>query len=451
MPLPVFAMMLCTFCIGTAESVVAGILPAIARDAGVSLTAVGMLISVYALAVVLLGPFVTAVTARFRRSLLMPGMMGVFVLGNALAALAPGFGWLVAGRVTSAVVHSTLIAAFVATARDMAPADRRAAWGAKVTLGIGLSSVAGVPAGTLIGNAFGWRATFWALAALSLAAALLLTLSTVPDAPPPPAAAPAATASHGKTAAGGPRGGAADRGARGWFGAADRKAGGWFGAADRGARGWFGAAGPMLLVALVIVLGTGGVFALYTYASPYLTGSAGFGPRAVTVLLLLYGAGGIAGNTAGGRAADRFPRRTVLVTLGAATAGLLLLGLPVTGKWAVAGLFCLLGAAYFATIPALNTQMVAAAGPSSPTMALTVNNSAFCVGIALGSWLGGVLLAHGRAVPSVAAAGAALTAAALLLALATPGRRRRSGAADRERDGTVRAGRSDPAVTGRPR
>ncbi|MEU3521912.1 MFS transporter, partial [Streptomyces sp. NPDC006654] len=190
MPLPVFAMMLCTFCIGTAESVVAGILPAIARDAGVSLTAVGMLISVYALAVVLLGPFVTAVTARIRRSLLMPGMMGVFVLGNALAALAPGFGWLVAGRVTSAVVHSTLIAAFVATARDMAPADRRAAWGAKVTLGIGLSSVAGVPAGTLIGNAFGWRATFWALAALSLAAALLLALSTVPDAPPPAAVAP---------------------------------------------------------------------------------------------------------------------------------------------------------------------------------------------------------------------------------------------------------------------
>ncbi|MEU3518201.1 MFS transporter [Streptomyces sp. NPDC006654] len=207
----------------------------------------------------------------------------------------------------------------------------------------------------------------------------------------------------------------------------------------------------MLLVALVIVLGTGGVFALYTYASPYLTESAGFGPRAVTVLLLLYGAGGIAGNTAGGRAADRFPRRTVLVTLGAATAGLLLLGLPVTGKWAVAGLFCLLGAAYFATIPALNTQMVAAAGPSSPTMALTVNNSAFCVGIALGSWLGGVLLAHGRAVPSVAAAGAALTAAALLLALAVPGRRRRSGAAEGEPDGAVRPERSDPAVTGRPR
>ncbi|MET8975810.1 MFS transporter [Streptomyces sp. NPDC004539] len=381
MPLPVLAMMLCTFCIGTAESVIAGILPDIASDVGVSLTAVGMLISVYAVAVVLLGPVVTAATARLRPRVLMPCMMGVFVLGNALAALAPDFGWLVVGRVVSALVHSTLIAAFVATARDMAPAGRRAAWGAKITLGIGLSSVAGVPAGTLIGNAFGWRATFWALAALSLAAGALLTRCAIPD----PLPTVVATGALGDTA---------------------------------GVPGRARALpGPMLLVALVIVLGTGGVFALYTYASPYLTRSAGFGPQSVTVLLLLYGAGGILGNTAGGRAADRSPRAAVLVTLGTATASLLLLSLPVGGQGLVAGLFCLLGAAYFATIPALNTQIVTAAGTASPTMALTVNNSAFCVGIALGSWLGGLLLAHGHPLPSVATAGAALTTAALLLAL----------------------------------
>ncbi|MCH0568399.1 MFS transporter [Streptomyces sp. MUM 136J] len=384
MPLPVLAMMVCTFCIGTAESVIAGILPDIARDVGVSLTAVGLLITVYAVAVVLVGPFVTAATARLRRATLLPAMMGVFVLGNALAALAPGFGWLLAGRVVSAVVHSTLIAAFVAAARDMAPPDRRAAWGAKVTLGIGLSSVAGVPAGTLIGNAFGWRATFWALAALSLAAAALLARCAVPE------AAPGATAG----AAGARRPGGAGAG-----------------------RLRFVLPGRMLLVAVVITLGTAGVFALYTYASPYLTESAGFGTRGVTVLLLLYGLGGIAGNTVGGRAADRFPSAAVPVTLGTAAAGLLLLALPPGSRWAVAGLFCLLGAAYFATIPALNTAIVSAAGPSSSTMALTVNNSAFCVGIALGSWLGGLLLARGQALPAVAAAGAALTAAALLLAL----------------------------------
>ncbi|MFF4588183.1 MFS transporter [Streptomyces sp. NPDC001388] len=385
MPLPVLAMMICTFCIGTAESVIAGILPAIARDVGVSLTAVGMLITVYAVAVVLLGPCLTAATAGLRRTVLLPCMMGVFILGNVLAALAPGFGWLVAGRVVSALSHSTLIAAFVATARDMAPADRRAAWGAKVTLGIGLSSVAGVPVGTLIGDAFGWRATFWALAALSLAATLLLLRCAVPEAPP-------VAATRRGTAAGTGR----------------RKS---------------ALPAPMLLVALVIVLGTGGVFALYTYASPYLTQAVGFGPRSVTVLLLLYGVGGIVGNTVGGRAADRSPYAAVLATLGTAAAALLLLALLPGSRWAVAGLFCLLGAAYFATIPALNTQIVTAAGPSSPTMALTINNSAFCVGIALGSWLGGLLLARGHALPSVAAAGAALTAAALLLALACPGRR----------------------------
>ncbi|MFF8591835.1 MFS transporter [Streptomyces sp. NPDC015220] len=386
MPLPVLAMMFCTFCIGTAESVIAGILPAIAHDVGVSLAAVGMLISVYAVAVVLVGPLVTAATARLRRAVLMPCLMGVFVLGNVQAALAPGFGWLTAGRVVSALVHSTLVAAFVAAARDMAPAGRRAAWGAKVTLGIGLSSVAGVPVGTLVGNALGWRATFWSLAALSLAATVLLMRYAPPEAAPAPA---------------GPR----------------RR-----GPADTGRRR-LALPAPMLLVALVITLGTAGVFALYTYASPYLTQAAGFGSRGVTVLLLLYGAGGIVGNTAGGRATDRFPRLAVPVTLGTAAAGLLLLALPPGSQWAVAGLFCLLGAAYFGAIPALNTSIVTAAGSSSPTMALTINNSAFCVGIALGSWLGGLLLARGHSLPSVAAAGAALTATALLLSLAGPARR----------------------------
>ncbi|MFH0178075.1 MFS transporter [Streptomyces cacaoi] len=387
MPLPVFAMMLCTFCIGTAESVIAGILPAIGHDVGVSLTSVGMLISVYAVAVVIVGPLLTAATGRLRRALLMPGMMAVFIVGNVLAALAPDFRWLVVGRVVSALAHSTLIAAFVAAARDMAPADRRAAWGAKITLGIGLSSVVGVPAGTLIGNLFGWRATFWALAALSLAATLLLMRRAVPETPPV-----TVTPDDRRTAPG-------------------------------AARPRFLLPGPLLLVALVIMLGTGGVFALYTYASPYLTQAAGFGPQAVTVLLLLYGAGGIVGNTVGGRAADRSPYAAVLIALGASTAGLVLLALLPGSRWAVAVLFCLLGAAYFGTIPALNTQTVTTSGTTSPTMALTINNSAFCVGIALGSWLGGFLLAHGHSLPSVAAAGATLTAAAVLLAAACPGRR----------------------------
>ncbi|MGW0928130.1 MFS transporter [Streptomyces sp. NPDC002644] len=387
MPLPVFAMMACTFCIGTAESVIAGILPSIARDVGVSFTAVGTLISVYALTVVLVGPLVTAVTIRLRlrRAVLMPALMGVFVLGNVQAALAPGFGWLTAGRVVSALAHSTLIAAFVAAAREMAPADRRSAWGAKVTLGIGLSSVAGVPVGTLIGDAHGWRSTFWALAASSLAATLLLMWGTVPEAP---AAAPRRPKAVGP-------------------------------GRPTPALPW-----PVLRVALVITLGTAGVFTFYTYASPYLTQTVGFAPRSVTVLLLLFGLGGIVGNTVGGRAADRLPHAAVPATLGAAAAGLLLLALPPGDRWAVAGLFCLLGAAYFASIPALNTRIVTAAGESSPTMALTINNSAFCVGIALGSWLGGLLLADGHPLPSVAAAGAALAGAALVLSLVRPDRRR---------------------------
>ncbi|MFD4573901.1 MFS transporter [Streptomyces sp. NPDC058417] len=423
MPLPVLAMMLCTFCIGTAESVVAGILPAVADDVGVSLTSVGLLISVYAVAVVLVGPLLTAATLRVRRALLMPGLMGVFVLGNTVAALAPDFRWLVVGRVVSALGHSTLIAAFVAAARDLAPEGHRSAWGAKITLGIGLSSVAGVPAGTLIGELLGWRATFWSLAALSLAATLLLVRGRLPD--------PAPTTDSGT-------GTASPRSPRSSI-----------------RRLTLLLPVPLLLVALVITLGTGGVFALYTYASPYLTEAAGFGSGAVTVLLLLYGAGGIVGNTLGGRAADRSPLRAVLVTLGAAAVCLFLLALLPGSRATVAVLFCLLGAAYFATIPALNTRTVAAAGNTSPTMALTLNNSAFCVGIALGSWLGGLLLAHGRALPSVAWAGAALTTTALLLAALGSARRdsrnRRSGNHDHDggRTGRDHAPRPTPAAVER--
>lgn len=377
MPLPVLAMMLCTFCVGTAESVIAGILPNIADHVGVSLSAVGMLVSVYALVVVIAGPFLTALTARLPRAVLLPGMMGVFILGNVIAALAPGFGWLVAGRVVSALSHSTLIAVFVAAARDMAPPGRRAAWGAKVTLGIGLATVVGVPAGTVVGDTWGWRATFWTLAALSLFSTLLLLRHAVPEPAPaePPDVRPTTVT---------------------------------------GRRG-FALPVPMLLVALVIVLGTGGVFALYTYASPYLTQAAGFDSSTVTVLLWLYGLGGIAGNLLGARAADRHLRTAVLATLGSAAAALLLLVLLAGSAWAVAVLFCVLGAAYFATIPALNSQIVASAGPTSAAMALTVNNSAFCVGIALGSWLGGAVLARGHSLLLVPAGGAALAAGGLLL------------------------------------
>ncbi|MET9116711.1 MFS transporter [Streptomyces longwoodensis] len=384
MPLPVLAMMLCTFCIGTAESVIAGILPDIAQDVHVSLAAVGMLISAYAVAVVITGPFVTAATSGLRRRVLLPGMMGIFVLGNVVAALAPGFGWLITGRVVSAVVHSTLIAAFVATARDMAPADRKAVWGAKITLGIGLSSVAGVPVGTLIGDTFGWRATFWALAALSLAATALLVRC------PPPQDRPTPNRRY------------------------ERSTG----------RRRLVLPLPLVLTALTITLGTAGAFTLYTYASPYLTQAAGFPSQSVTVLLFLYGAGGLVGNTLGGRAADRSPQAAVPVTVGTVTAALLLLALPTTTRWTAAVAFCLLGTSYFATIPALNTRIVTAAGPSSPTMALTINNSAFCIGIALGSWLGGLLLVHGHTFRSVAAAGATLAAIAVIVALPTSIRRR---------------------------
>ncbi|CAM5617311.1 MFS transporter [Streptomyces aurantiogriseus] len=188
-------------------------------------------------------------------------MMGVVIPGNVTAALAPGLGRRVAGRMVSALAHSTLIAAFVAAAHDMAPPRKRAARAAKVTPGTGLATVIGMPTGTPAGDNWGWRATSWAPAALSLASTLLLLRHNVPKAAPVEKPGARHTAVDGRRA--------------------------------------FTLFVTMVLVALVIVPGTGGMFALYTYTSPNLTHAAGFKSSTVTVLLRPDGPGGVAGNLIG--------------------------------------------------------------------------------------------------------------------------------------------------------
>ncbi|MFC5719948.1 MFS transporter [Streptomyces gamaensis] len=374
MSLPLLSMMLSVFSIGTAESVIAGILPRIADDLDVPLSTAGLLVSVYAAVVVVVGPLTTLATGRLPRKPLLLGMLGLFAAGNVLAALAApasSYALLVTGRLVSAFAHSTVFAICLTSAGELAGPGGQASAGARITLGFGLAMVLGVPLGTLIGNTYGWSATFWCIAAMSLGCLALLAACLPADRRRPAGGAVSELRVLGR---------------------------------------------PRVLRAIgITVLCSAGVFTAFTYAVPLLTEVSGFGETAVTVLLLLYGFGGVAGNTLGGRAADRSLLPSLTVTLAAVVAALLLLSAAAPLAWPAAAVFVLLGLAYFGTIPGLNTIIVGSAEVGSPTLALSVNSSAFNIGIAAGGLLGGQAVQSGAGPRAAPLVGAAVVAAGLAL------------------------------------
>ncbi|MFB4295043.1 MFS transporter [Actinomadura sp. NTSP31] len=364
---------LCAFTFGTGEIMIAGLLPEIAGSVDVSLATAGLLVSVFAATVVVGGPLLALATARTRRRRMLVALMLLFVVGNTAAALAPSFAALAAGRIAAALAHAALMPLFFAVAADVAPPERQGSAVARVSLGFSLAMIAGLPLGTALGHWLGWRATFWAMAALATVALALVT-PIVPDTP-----------------AGGPGGRAAELRVL-----ADRR---------------------VQSVITVTVLGAAGAFTAYTFVTPLLTGITGFGATAVTVLLLLFGAGGTVGGLAGGRMADRSVTGATVAGMAALAVSLLGLGL-LAGDRAGAVVFLLLfGAAYYAVIPAVNTRMIEVASHRARTLALTVQSSAFNLGIAFGGWLGGRVI-DGPGLRWTPAAGAAAAALGWAVALA---------------------------------
>ncbi|MEV5707974.1 MFS transporter [Actinoallomurus sp. NPDC052274] len=365
---------LCAFTFGTGEIMIAGLLPEIAESVGVSLATAGLLVSAFAATVVVGGPLLSLAAGRTRRRRMLVALMLLFVAGNAAAALAPSFALLAAGRIAAALAHAALMPLFFAVAADVAPPERQGSAVARVSLGFSLALIAGLPLGTALGHWLGWRVTFWAMVALATVA-LALVAPIVPDTP-----------------AGGPGGRAAELRVL-----ADRR---------------------VQAVIAVTVLGAAGAFTAYTFVTPLLTGVAGFSATAVTVLLLLFGAGGTVGGLAGGRLADRSVTGAIVAGMAALAVSLLGLGL-LAGERAGATVFLLLfGAAYYAVIPAVNTRMIEVASRRARTLALTVQSSAFNMGIALGGWLGGRVIDLGPGLRWTPAAGAAVAALGWAVALA---------------------------------
>jgi DHA1 family inner membrane transport protein len=374
----IFALFLVVFGFTTGEFVVAGILPDVAADLGVSIPAVGLLTTAYAIGMIVGGPVLTVLTARTPRRRLVVGLVAVSVLGNVGSALAPNHLVLLVARFASGLVVATFFAVAIATAAAVAPAGRQASAVAQVTLGLNL----GLVLGTVIGQQLGWRATFTAVAAVTLAA-VPLVLRYVPTAP----------------------------GTTGSVLAELRVL------ADR----------DVQLAIALSALGNVGVVTVFTYIAPLLTGVSGFAAGAVPVLLLVYGAGAVIGNVVGGRLADRALLPSLVGLLAALAAVLALFWLVGGVPAAAAVLTFAIGVLAFAVIPGMQTRVVASA-TAAPTLAVAVNASGYQLAAAFAGWLGGQVIAGPgmRAVPLV---GALLTVAGLALALHLLLRDRRAAAA----------------------
>jgi len=372
MPLALLALAISAFGIGTTEFAVVGLLPDVASDLGVDIPAAGMLVTGYALAVAVGAPLLTAAATRLPRKTVLLGLLALFVLGNALTALATSYGLVMFGRIVAALCHGAFFGVGSVVAAGLVAPHRRGAAIALMFTGLTVANVVGVPLGTAIGHAFGWRSTFWVITVLGLVS-VAGVLALVPRQPADPTASLRAEL-----------------------------------AAFTNPRLWMALA--------TTALGFGGLFAAFTYVAPMMIDVAGFPAGAVTWIVLVFGAGAVVGNLAGAKAADRAVVPSVLVLLALLAVGLAAFTITAASPVLAVVTLAAIGIVGFATVPGLQMQVLDAAG-SAGTLASAANISAFNLGNAAGAWLGGLTIAAGLGLTSPNWVGALMVAAGLTVAL----------------------------------
>ena len=349
MRLPVSALALGAFAIGTTEFVTMGLLPEMASTFGVSIPVAGWLVTAYALGVVIGAPVLTAAAHRFPRRQVLIALLVMFALGHLLSVLAPTFGVLVASRVVSALTHGAYFGASALVARQLAAPGKQGQAMAMVATGVTLANVVGVPLGTAVGQNLGWRTTYALVGVLSLLTIVAIT-RFVPRLP----------------ATGG----------------------------DRRAELAAFARAQVWLTLAITVLGFSGMFAVLSYITPLLTEVAGYAESSVPWLLVLFGLGTTAGNILGGRLADwSIPRTLVIGFVSLATVFTLLWATSAHPVAAAVGVFAF-GFNGFAMGTAIQARAILAAGGGASMVAAS-QQAAFNVGNAIGASLGGAVIALG--------------------------------------------------------
>jgi DHA1 family inner membrane transport protein len=373
MPLPIFALAIASFCIGTTEFVIMGLLPEMAADLGVSIPAAGLLVTGYALGVVVGAPIVAIATAGLPRKTVLICLASLFVVGNLLCAVAPEYWTLMAARVVTAFGHGAFFGIGSVVAASLVPKNKQASAMALMFAGLTLANILGVPAGTALGEAFGWRSTFWAVVGIGLISVVAIAWLV-----------PAGVAPPGK----------------GGLASEVRVLG--------KAQVW--------LAMLISSLASASLFAVFTYIKPILTDVSGLSVSAVTWVLLLFGAGMTIGNIIGGRLADWKLMPTAIGAL--AFIILVHLSFAEFAYDAVAAIVIvfLWGVVTFVIVPPLQMRVVQTAS-DGPNLAATLNQGAFNVGNAAGAWVGGIALSSGVPYQNLPFVGAAVAGIALGVAL----------------------------------
>ncbi|MFE3903060.1 Cmx/CmrA family chloramphenicol efflux MFS transporter [Streptomyces sp. NPDC059153] len=370
MPLAVYILGLSVFALGTSEFMLSGLLPPIADDMNVSIPRAGLLISAFAIGMVIGAPLLAVATLRLPRRTTLIALISVFGLGQVAGALAPTYEVLFASRVVSAFACAGFWAVGAAVAIAMVPVNARARAMAVMIGGLSIANVLGVPLGAFLGENLGWRSAFWAVGAASAVA--LVGVTTLIPRIPLPEQKPRLKQEM---------------------------------SIYRDRQVW--------LSIVITALAAGGVFCAFSYLAPLLTDVAGLDSGWVPTVLALFGIGALVGTTIGGRVADAHLFGVLMSGIAASTVFLVALALFASNQVAAVGLSFLLGLSAFYTAPALNARMFNVAG-AAPTLAGATTTAAFNLGNTGGPWLGGTVIDADFGFAATAWAGAAMTVLALV-------------------------------------
>ncbi|MCT9976806.1 MFS transporter [Acinetobacter sp. I-MWF] len=367
---PLLALAIGAFAIGTTEFSPMGFLPQIAENLNISIPTAGMLITAYALGVMIGAPFMTLWFGRFPRRKALILAMIIFTIGNILAAIAPNYWGLMAARILTSLNHGVFFGIGSIVATSVVPKDKQASAVATMFMGLTIANIGGVPLATWVGQNIGWRMSFAAIALLGVITMLSLWKALPED-------------------------------------KANQRP-------DVKAELKVLTRLPVVLALLTTVMSAGAMFTLYTYIAPSLQNITHASPMFITLMLVLIGIGFSIGNHLGGKFADLSLTKTLTSFLLLLMVSMLLF--PILAQTQIGAALALIvwGAAAFAVVPPLQMRVMSVAH-EAPGLASSVNIGAFNLGNALGATAGGAVLSMGMSYAAVSIAGAVLTALGLVL------------------------------------
>ncbi|WP_425075233.1 MFS transporter [Psychroserpens sp. S379A] len=377
LPAALWALTISAFGIGTTEFVIVGLLSTVANDLNTSISSAGLLVSLYAVGVAIGAPVLTALTSQIARKRLLIAIMLLFIIGNGLAAIAPSFILLILARILTGFAHGVFFSIGSTIAASLVPEDKRASAISIMFAGLTVAIVTGVPLGTYIGQNFGWRATFIGVAILGIIGAVasyFLVPASIKSSKPLRIIDQLKVLKNRS----------------------------------------------ILLVLSITALGYGGTFVTFTYLAPLLEEVTGFSANMTSILLLVYGIAIALGNVIGGKVSNKKPGKALMVMFALQAIVLLILYFTASSQiWSVVTLF-FMGILAFSNVPALQLYVVKMSEkylPGTEDVSSALNIAAFNVGIAIGAYVGGLIIESSLGVGATPWVGSILVIVGFLITL----------------------------------